>query len=208
MPPTTGCRFLPGTRLRYPIYDDRGVLLLKEGTSLDVALVQLLDKRGLRLRLYATLEILSGPDAGQELPIPDTCVVTVGRGEGCMIRPASRRVSSYHCVITQLPLSLHIEDKNSTNGTFVNDERIQDTTELRDGDQVRFGDVSLNVNLYACLEGDADDVKLVAGVILTDTLHNLPSVPAGKTLAFDESEDVDLLQEKLREAWERRKQQS
>ncbi len=200
-------RFSPGTRLRYPIYDDRGVLLLKEGTPLNGKLVRVLDKRGLRLRLHATLEIVSGPLAGEEFPIPDTCTVTVGRAEGCTIRPTSRMVSTYHCVITQLPLSLHIEDKGSTNGTFVNGERIDDTTELRDGDRVRFGDVSIVVHLYACLEGETEDVKVVAHVILTDTQCTLPAVPNGKTVAVGE-DDGAAMQAKLREAWERRQQKS
>jgi pSer/pThr/pTyr-binding forkhead associated (FHA) protein len=207
MTPSSTRRFSPGTRLRYPIYDDRGVLLLKEGTALDGKLVRILAKRGLRLRLHATLEIVSGPLAGQELAIPDTCTVTVGRGEGCTIRPTSRMVSTYHCVITQLPLSLHLEDKDSTNGTFVNGERITDVTELRDGDRVRFGDVSIVVHLYACLEGETDDVQVVAQVILTDCQSQAPSVPSGNTICIN-GDDAAKLQSTLREVFERQQNQS
>ncbi|MEM7261793.1 MAG: FHA domain-containing protein [Planctomycetota bacterium] len=198
-------RFNTGTRLRYPIYDDRGVLLLKEGTELNNKLVGVLDKRGIRLRLHASLRILSGPMGGSEIPIPDTCTVTIGRAEGCAIRSSNPLVSSYHAAITQLPLALLIEDKGSTNGTFINGEPIQVPTELRDGDKVQFGDNTLVVHLYACIEGETQEVKDIAGVILTDTRCDIPSVPSGKTISAA-GEEASNMQAALQAAWEKRQQ--
>ena len=38
-----------------------------------------------------------------------------------------------------------LEDLNSTNGTFLNDERILEPMELRDGDTVSIGDVKFTL---------------------------------------------------------------
>jgi pSer/pThr/pTyr-binding forkhead associated (FHA) protein len=69
----------------------------------------------------------------------------VGRAPDCHLRPASNMVSRHHCVFKQDQYTLRCRDLGSTNGTFVNNERIQGEVFLKDGDIVQVGDVTLQV---------------------------------------------------------------
>ena len=54
-------------------------------------------------------------------------------------------VSRLHCRFTALPTGeLEVEDLDSTNGTFVNDDRVR-RARLQAGDRVRVGRVELTV---------------------------------------------------------------
>ena len=63
---------------------------------------------------------------------------TIGR-EGCEVNLMDPEVSRRHATIREQGGSLAIEDLGSTNGTFVNDQRISVVTVLRAGDVVRLG---------------------------------------------------------------------
>jgi predicted component of type VI protein secretion system len=63
---------------------------------------------------------------------------TIGR-EGCEVNLMDPEVSRRHATIRDHGGSLAIEDLGSTNGTFVNDQRITVVTVLRAGDLVRLG---------------------------------------------------------------------
>jgi hypothetical protein len=63
---------------------------------------------------------------------------TIGR-EGCDVNLMDPEVSRRHATIRDQGGSLAIEDLGSTNGTFVNDVRINAVTALRQGDVVRLG---------------------------------------------------------------------
>jgi predicted component of type VI protein secretion system len=63
---------------------------------------------------------------------------TIGR-EGCDVNLMDPEVSRRHAAIRSESGSLAIEDLGSTNGTFVNGERITTVTVLRAGDSVRLG---------------------------------------------------------------------
>ena len=76
------------------------------------------------------------PLAGREHPVIDT--LTVGR-QGCDVLLPDPQVSRRHAVIRATPAGPAIEDLGSTNGTFVNGERVKGPHRLRPGDQVRFG---------------------------------------------------------------------
>ena len=53
-------------------------------------------------------------------------------------------VSRLHCHLAASPAELVVEDLGSTNGTFVNERRVQKAA-LQDGDHLRLGDVVLSV---------------------------------------------------------------
>lgn len=65
---------------------------------------------------------------------------TIGR-EGCDITIGDPDVSRRHAEIQIVGAVLSIQDLGSTNGTFVNGERIDQPRSLRDGDEVRIGAV-------------------------------------------------------------------
>lgn len=71
----------------------------------------------------------------------------IGRSESCDIIIDDAGVSSVHAIIEVQGESVRLFDMNSTNGTFVNGEKIV-TKELTLNDQIRFSDVSLQFTHY------------------------------------------------------------
>jgi pSer/pThr/pTyr-binding forkhead associated (FHA) protein len=69
---------------------------------------------------------------------------TVGRAPVADFRLEAALVSRVHCRITAGHETLNVEDLASTNGTFVNDRRI-DNGLLANGDRLRIGRVELTV---------------------------------------------------------------
>ncbi len=68
-------------------------------------------------------------------------ITIVGRAVECDIVITSKRVSREHARLVRQGRRVMLEDLNSTNGTFLNQERILEPMELRDGDIVSIGDV-------------------------------------------------------------------
>jgi FHA domain len=68
---------------------------------------------------------------------------TIGRAVESDIVITSRRVSREHARVQRQGRRLVLVDLGSTNGTFLNDERVLAPVELRDGDRVSIGDVVL-----------------------------------------------------------------
>lgn len=87
-----------------------------------------------------TLKIQSGSLAGQNCELNGD-FLTIGRGATCAVKfdPLhDRMVSSNHAYIETKPDGFYLLDHNSTNGTFVNGEKIQRTL-LKSNDVIRFG---------------------------------------------------------------------
>jgi predicted component of type VI protein secretion system len=84
--------------------------------------------------------------AGWTIPITLTPYV-IGRDEHCQLRPANATVSKKHCAVLVRGERVFIRDLNSTNGTFLNDERIEEERELRDGDRLSVGRLRLRIVL-------------------------------------------------------------
>lgn len=83
------------------------------------------------------LVVLSGNEIGRQLPIGDK-PVRLGRGEECEVSILSEKVSRHHATVLRRGTRVAIRDENSTNGTYVNDERVT-LAELKDGDRIRVG---------------------------------------------------------------------
>ncbi|MBI4400878.1 MAG: FHA domain-containing protein, partial [Nitrospirae bacterium] len=64
--------------------------------------------------------------------------LTIGRKEDNDLTIDNLAVSGHHARIVQEHGAYFIEDRDSTNGTFLNDKRIQ-RQQLRNGDQIRIG---------------------------------------------------------------------
>jgi diguanylate cyclase (GGDEF)-like protein len=69
--------------------------------------------------------------------------VDIGRSPNATIYLNEQSVSRVHARFTQNNSIVEIEDKGSSNGTFVNDEKISGKVSLRDGDIVRLGTILL-----------------------------------------------------------------
>ena len=82
-----------------------------------------------------TLIVNSGPNMGQSYVLHDV-VSTMGRSVDNTIVLDSSQVSRYHAKITIMPDGAVIEDSGSTNGTYVNGQRITSQVILTSGDSI------------------------------------------------------------------------
>lgn len=86
----------------------------------------------------------SDADGSLTFRLPSGATRTMGRGPRADFIVDLALVSRVHCRLTAGDESLEIEDLSSTNGTFVNDQRIE-RTRLANGDRLRIGRVELAV---------------------------------------------------------------
>jgi pSer/pThr/pTyr-binding forkhead associated (FHA) protein len=72
--------------------------------------------------------------------------VTVGRSPGCAVPlDDDTFASTVHARVFRRSGELWIEDLGSTNGTWLNDERLEEPSRLRRGDRVKVGSTILEV---------------------------------------------------------------
>ena len=74
---------------------------------------------------------------------PETAIVgvtTVGRNEDNTLRLSETKISRYHARLTLKQAAVFVEDLGSSNGTFINDRRIEANKPLllHGGDRLRF----------------------------------------------------------------------
>lgn len=81
--------------------------------------------------------------------------VAIGRHDSNDLAFDSRNVSNYHAEILNEGGDLVLHDLGSTNGSYVNEERVK-RRKLRHGDRIRIGNNEITVRLT---QGDAKDVE-------------------------------------------------
>ncbi|HEU5171350.1 MAG TPA: FHA domain-containing protein [Gemmatimonadales bacterium] len=80
---------------------------------------------------------------GQAFPIEGDMVV--GRSPAAHLVLADRFVSLRHARLTVQDATVLVDDLGSSNGTFVNDERVGSSARLTEGDRLRIGSVVLRL---------------------------------------------------------------
>lgn len=73
----------------------------------------------------------------------------VGREAECAISLNSGHISRYHAKFNVSPNGVYIEDLHSTNGTFVNGQKIKGRIRLSVGDEVAFDDITFRLTSNA-----------------------------------------------------------
>jgi|SRR5690625_2646384 len=91
-------------------------------------------------RLFVT----GGPLKGTEIPLGNTTIL-VGRVAGAALRLEDDYTSTRHARIYPKGPEWWIEDLDSTNGTYVGNEKITHPTRLRPGTEVRIGRSTLEL---------------------------------------------------------------
>ncbi len=102
-----------------------------------------------------TLTIWSDGQA-QQLPLSGARV-TMGRGEQADVRLSDQGLSRVHASFNQDAQRVWVLDEGSTNGTFVNGQRVPASgTILKDGDQISLGDTTkITVRIAAATKSNA-----------------------------------------------------
>src|SRR3954464_10652680 len=90
------------------------------------------------------LRFISGKYQGGEFPLEDNREIIVGRSSDLDMVLVEEMVSRRHARIQLVGGSVNIDDLGSTNGTFVNGERVTHA-ELQEGDRVLIGSNILKV---------------------------------------------------------------
>ncbi len=90
------------------------------------------------------LKFISGKYQGGEFPLDDDRTIIIGRSSELDMVLVEEMVSRKHARIETRAGEITIEDLGSTNGTFVNGEKVQ-TARLREGDRVLIGTSILKV---------------------------------------------------------------
>jgi len=90
-----------------------------------------------------TIAIVAGAESGRELRVEKSLLV--GRGPGSDLVIPEPDVSTRHARLTPSGSAISIEDLESTNGTFINGERLTGTRLLQAGDVIQVGTTTLEV---------------------------------------------------------------
>jgi pSer/pThr/pTyr-binding forkhead associated (FHA) protein len=72
-------------------------------------------------------------------------VVMIGRGADCQLILDDDYVSTRHARVVSTPNGIYVEDLGSTNGTYVNGQRITAPTTITLADTVRIGKTILKL---------------------------------------------------------------
>jgi hypothetical protein len=86
--------------------------------------------------------VTSGPETGRRVELD--LEVAIGRQDTDLV-VEDPEVSRRHAVLRRSDGSVIVEDLDSTNGTFVNGERIQSPIAVGPGDQIRVGQTTLEI---------------------------------------------------------------
>ncbi|GAB3814895.1 hypothetical protein GCM10027605_61160 [Micromonospora zhanjiangensis] len=134
------------------------------------------------------LNVIGGPSRGTGFRL-STGTSVIGREEGVDILLADIKVSRQHATVELTGGRTVLTDLRSTNGTWVNDERISGSRELREGDRIRLGQVLLRFHDPA--SAPTDPIGTPAFVVLQharvrggDAPPARPAIPAQPSTAL------------------------
>lgn len=103
------------------------------------------ERSGRPSRKTARELLVTDLDGKRTLPLRD--VITVGRAASCDLQVADNYVSNVHARIYAGDGGYWLEDLGSTNGTFLNEEKVMESTPVTvgTGDTVRVGKATLEL---------------------------------------------------------------
>jgi serine phosphatase RsbU (regulator of sigma subunit) len=87
----------------------------------------------------ASLHILKGTEQNKRIPLQDETTI-MGRNRDCQVVIDFPAVSRQHAHILRIDGKFYIEDRESRNGTFVNNQQITGRTLLKDNDRIKICD--------------------------------------------------------------------
>ncbi len=119
------------------------------------------------------LQAITGEFAGQEINIDRDMLV--GRHQDADILLQSAEISRRHAAFLLKEQGLWLQDLNSSNGTFVNEVRIQNETLLNSGDTIQFASLKFTVSAAASAL-DVPEIEIEPVVETTKTAAEQPAL--------------------------------
>ena len=148
-----------------------------------------------------SLVVLQGKSAGMNIPVKGP-KFTIGRDKSCNLRPNQDLVSKNHCWFEVADEAVILRDLGSTNGTYVNGDRLLTPVKLKDGDQVRVGGLVFAVKIVGAAKTSAPQSHSSADEafawLMDDSSHDgAPAEPDG---AADTAHEIELPTEEIEKA--------
>ncbi len=136
------------------------------------------------------LVMFKGNGQRKDFPIINPTTV-IGRGENCDLRVPLLNVSRRHCELSIGPKAVKVKDLASSNGTYVNNNRVNETA-LKPGDRLAIGPVVFTLQV----DGQPDQIKPVVakGYDAAKPGNDLDQVvaqPGASSLAEAQEEELD-----------------
>ncbi len=146
----------------------------------DDSVALLADGNGLGTQSSWQLNALTEALGDLTLTVSDS--LSVGRGNDNDVVLGSKEVSRNHALLSVLNDKLYIKDLDSSNGTFINDERIEnnESKHLKANDKVGFASFIFQVGaqVEAATDTEADNIEIADTPTVDNELEVLPDTAA------------------------------
>lgn len=136
--------------------------------------------------------VKTGPDAGRRLELG--VEIAIGREDADLVLQ-DPEVSRRHAVLRRSGESVVVEDLDSTNGTFVNGERIQGPITVGASDQVRVGRTTLEIE-----PDPRADETIVSIPLPPDAMTFAEAPPSGDPVSVEHEDATQPLPSRMHES--------
>ena len=156
--------------------------------------------------MRVTLKVLEGPYAGRDFTFDQHDTFLIGRSDNAhLYLPEDKFFSRHHCLIEIAPPRVFLRDLGSTNGTFVNNQRVTEAF-LSSGDRIQGGATVLQVEVQAEQPVTIDNSE--APTLSRPTLVQVECANCGRREQTEAAPDAKLtfICEECREELKRRPQ--
>jgi eukaryotic-like serine/threonine-protein kinase len=122
--------------------------------------------------MRVTLHVIAGPQTGRDFCFDEHDTFMIGRSEDAVFcLPHDRYFSRHHCLIEIAPPRAFLRDLGSTNGTYVNDSRVE-TAHLKSGDRIQGGETVLEVEVSTGAdEADGSFISTLVSMVNVECLN-------------------------------------
>jgi eukaryotic-like serine/threonine-protein kinase len=117
--------------------------------------------------MRVTLRVLAGPYSGREFAFDQHDTFLIGRSNDAhLYLPEDKFFSRHHCLLEIAPPRCFLRDLGSTNGTFVNGQKVSEVF-LRSGDLIQGGQTVLEVQVASdSVAANISETPTLAGPVM------------------------------------------